>query len=107
MHRHPENEAIRELKDDLAQGRMTRGAFFGKALAMGVSLVAADRLLESNPAWAVSKAERELKASGKVLQYWTPFAGDDGPHMKLMVDRYNAAHPGYYFNFVRVGGGYE
>lgn len=107
MQRNVEHEAIRELTDDLKQGRVTRADFFTKALAMGVSLVVADRLLESNPAFAMTRAERELQASGKVLQYWTPFAGDDGPHMKLMVDRYNKANPGYYFNFVRVGGGYE
>src|SRR2546423_4766519 len=107
MNPREERAAVRELTDDLKSSRLTRGDFVNKALAMGVSLVTADMLLSANPAFAMSKAERELRASGKVLQYWTPFAGADGPHMKLMVDRYNAAHPGYYFNFVRVGGGYE
>jgi multiple sugar transport system substrate-binding protein len=102
-----ERDAIQELTVDLKSSRMTRGDFVNKALAMGLSLATADMLLGAHPAFAMSKAERELRASGKVLQYWTPFAGPDGPHMKLMVDRYNAAHPGYYFNFVRVGGGYE
>ena len=107
MNPREERAAVRELTDDLKSGRMTRGDFVNKALAMGLSLATADMLLSANSAFAMSKAERELRASGKVLQYWTPFAGNDGPHMKLMVDRYNAAHPGYYFNFVRVGGGYE
>lgn len=109
MERNVENEPIRELTHDLKQGRLTRGAFMTKALAMGVSLVAADKLLNANPAFAMSRAEHELRASAKTLQYWTPFAGADGPHMGLMVDRYNHAHAGsgYYFNFVRVGGGYE
>lgn len=107
MSSHAEQEAVRELTNELASGRLTRGQFVGKALAMGVSLTVADRLLNAHPSFAMSRAEQELKASGKTLQFWTPFAGADGPHMKLMVDHYNAANPGYYFNFVRVGGGYE
>jgi multiple sugar transport system substrate-binding protein len=104
-----ENEAVRELTSDLKSGHLTRGAFVTKALAMGLSVAVADRLLNSNPAFAASPAERALQreAAGKTYQYWTPFAGDDGPHMKLMVDRYNSANRGTYFNYVRVGGGYE
>ena len=102
-----EQEHLRELTADLKTGRMTRGQFVSKALAMGISLTAAAKLLDANPALAHNKAEQQLQAAGKTYQYWTPFAGADGPHMKLMADVYNSKNPGTYFNFVRVGGGYE
>src|SRR4051794_26675460 len=95
-----EQDAIHELRHDLKGGRMTRGAFVAKGLAMGLSLTVIDKLLSSQPAEAM-RAERELMAAGKTYQYWTPFAGADGPHMKLMVDHFNSSNAGAYFNFVR------
>ncbi len=100
------NDTIRELENDLKGGRLTRWEFIGKATAMGVSLAVADTML-SNPAYAMSKAERELQAGKLNLDYWTPFAGPDGPNMGKLVDQYNHNNPYTYFKYLRVGGGYE
>ncbi len=103
---HKKDDTIRELENDLKAGRHTRWEFLTKATAMGVSLAVADTML-SNPAFAENKAERELQAGKLILDYWTPFAGPDGPNMGTLVDAYNHKNPYTYFKYLRVGGGYE
>ena len=48
MNPREERAAVRELTDDLKSGRMTRGDFVNKALAMGLSLATADMLLSAS-----------------------------------------------------------